>query len=200
MSRTYKALVGTALLWLVVSCPLLAQRGALTASRNVAQLAQQAATIVRGQVMSAHVEPHPQLTNLSTVVVTLRVEKNLKGTATSALTFRQFIWDIRDKYDAAGYRKGQELLLLLNKTSEYGLTSPAGVEQGRFGISRDAKGNLTAVNGHGNVGLFANFAEQMKRPGLKLSPRASALVARHRQGPVPLPELEEIIKQFAGAR
>jgi len=106
----------------------------------------------------------------------------------------------RDKYDAAGYRKGQELLLLLNKTSEYGLTSPAGVEQGRFGISRDAKGNLTAVNGHGNVGLFANFAEQMKRPGLKLSPRASALVARHRQGPVPLPELEEIIKQFAGAR
>src|SRR5207245_11694579 len=151
-------------------------------------------------VTSAPGNSHAHLTMLSTVVVTLRVEKNLKGTATYALTFRQFIWDIRDKYYAAGYRKGQELLLLLNKTSEYGLTSPAGVEQGRFGISRDAKGNLTAVNGHGNVGLFANFAEQMKRPGLNLSPRTSALVARHRQEPVPPPAAEEIIKQFAGAR
>lgn len=83
---------------------------------------------------------------------------------------------------------------MLNPESAYGLTSPVGMDQGRFEISRDAGGNLIAVNGHGNVGLFSN----MSIPGVKISPPASALVVQHRSGPVPLLRLEELIKQFSG--
>jgi hypothetical protein len=187
------------LLSAILSCPSFAQSSALTVPRNIAQLTQQAATIVQGQVLSVRVEPHPQLANLTTVVVTLRVEKSLKGTAASSLTFRQFVWDIRDKQTAAGFRKGQELLLLLNPTSVYGLTSPAGMEQGRFQISRDAKGNITAVNGRGNVGLFANVSAQAKQARVSLSSRAATLITQHRSGPVALSDLEEVITQFAGA-
>ena len=126
---------------LIVACiataPAFAQRGALTVPRNLDQLTDRAADIVRGTVLSAHVEKHPELTNLDTVVVTLRVSETLKGQAIGTYTFRQYIWDVRDRYDNAGYRKGQELLLLMNEPSRYGLTSPVGIEQGRFRIHRD---------------------------------------------------------------
>ena len=72
------------------------------------------------------------------------------------------------------------------------------MEQGRFRISRDAQGNVFAVNGHENVGLFANLSAQAQQRAVTLSPRALTLAAQHRSGPVPLPQLEEIIRQFAG--
>jgi hypothetical protein len=192
-------LASALLLPAVLGSSLFAQTSALTVPRNIAQLTQQAAEIVLGRVVAVRVEPHPQLSNLTTVVVTLGIEKSLKGNHSSSLTFRQFVWDIRDKQNAAGYRKGQELLLLLNPTSMYGLTSPVGMSQGRFQISRDAQGNLTAINGFGNVGLFANVASQTKRAGLRLSPSAATVVNQHRNGPVSLGDLEEVITLFAGA-
>lgn len=83
---------------------------------------------MRGHVVSARVEPHPEFQNLRTVVVTFQVEEVLKGQADETVTFRQFIWDIRDRYNAAGYRKGQYLLLLMTKPSPYGLSSPVGLD------------------------------------------------------------------------
>ena len=74
-----------------------AQRGALTAHRNLAQLTQQSETIVEGMVVSARTEPHPSFTALQTVVVTMRVSRTLKGNPAGTLTFRQFIWDMRDR-------------------------------------------------------------------------------------------------------
>jgi hypothetical protein len=181
-----------------LSIAAFAQRSALTVPANIGYLSQKAATIVHGHVISARVEPHAQLENVTTVVVTLRIVETLKGTPTPTLTFRQFVWDIRDKYDAAGYKKGQELLLLLNANSIYGLTSPVGMEQGRFEISRDRTGVAMAENGHANVGLFANMSQQMKQPGIRLSQATTALLVRHPTGPIPLSQLEELIKQFAG--
>jgi hypothetical protein len=177
----------------------LAQHTALTAPRNLAQLSQQATTIVRGNVTSVRIEPHPQLTNLMTVVVSLRVTQSLKGNSGAVLTFRQFIWDIRDKYEAAGYRKGQELLLLLNPVSTYGLTSPAGMDQGRFEIVRGRRGPPVAVNGYGNVGLFSNMSRQMPQAKSGLSQASSTLLIQHRNGPVPLVQLEELIQTFGAA-
>ena len=118
--------LGLVLFGLTSARPLLAQRGALTRSRNLGELVSQSAVILRGHVVSVRAEPHPELTNLWTIVVTLRVREVLKGDAGPTFTFRQFIWDIRDRYDAAGYRKGQELLLLMNPTTRYGLSSPVG--------------------------------------------------------------------------
>jgi len=116
------------------------ERSARTVPVGLDQLTQRAQTIVRGSAVSAVVEPHPQFKNLLTVVVSVRVDQTLKGAPQKTLTFRQYIWDQRDRLGAAGYRKGEELILLLGPVSQYGLTSPVGLEQGRFRVLRDAKG------------------------------------------------------------
>jgi len=188
-------------LTLVVACvamaPAFAQRGALAVPRNVDQLTDRAADIVRGTVVSAYVEKHPELTNLDTVVVTLRVRETLKGQARGTFTFRQYIWDVRDRYDAAGYRKGQDLLLLMIVPSRYGLSSPAGMDQGRFRIERDRSGREVAVNGTGNVRLFDGLAADAQNEGVALTSKQAGIVAKHRKGPVELGELTAMIREFA---
>jgi hypothetical protein len=182
---------------LMFAAPAGAQRGALTVPRNLEQLTDRAADIVRGTVVSAHVEKHPELTNLDTVVVTLRLSDTLKGSAQEKFTFRQFIWDARDRQDAAGYRKGQDLLLLMIAPSRYGLSSPAGLDQGRFRIERDRKGREMAINGAGNLNLFEGLDASTKSAA-SLSSRQASLVAKHRKGPVDAAALTEMIRTFAG--
>jgi hypothetical protein len=97
---------------LLFDSPASAQRGAQTISADLVHLVQSAGTILRGHVISATTEPHPQFANLQTVVVTVSVVNVMKGQAAAAYTFRQFVWDARDVTDAAGYRKSGELLHL----------------------------------------------------------------------------------------
>jgi hypothetical protein len=182
---------------LMFAMPVAAQRGALTVPRNLEQLTDRASDVVRGTVISAHVEKHPELANLDTVVVTLRLTDTLKGSAQGSFTFRQFIWDVRDRQDAAGYRKGQDLLLLMIAPSRYGLSSPAGLEQGRFRIERDRKGRAVAINGTGNFKLFEGL-DAGTESAVTLSSRQASLVAKHRKGPVEAAELTAMIRAFAG--
>lgn len=186
------------LLAFLAAAPALAQRGAMVLPRNLGQLTARASDILRGTVVSARVEKHPEFANLDTVVVTLRVTETLKGGAAGTFTFRQYIWDIRDRWDAAGYRKGQDLLLLLNATTRYGFTSPVGIEQGRFRIEPDAKGGFTAMNGTANARLFDGLAGVAKQ-GSALTPAGEALIAKHRKGPIELGQLEDLIRAFDGA-
>jgi hypothetical protein len=181
----------------LAAAPALAQRGAMTVPRNLGQLTERASDIVRGTVVSARVEKHPELPNLDTVVVTLRLSETLKGNARGTFTFRQYLWDIRDRYDAAGYGKGQELLLLMIAPSRYGLSSPAGLGQGRFRIERDGAGRVLAVNGANNRRLFDGLALAAGKSGVPLSSNQASLAAKHRQGPVELAELEAMIRAFA---
>src|SRR5713226_5233443 len=175
-------LAAVALVFLL-GLPVAAQRGAIVLPQNLAELVDQSAVIVRGQVIGARVEPHPEL----------------KGLSGATFTFRQFIWDMRDRFDAAGYRKGDYLLLLMIPPSAYGLSSPAGLEQGRFRVVRDAAGKLAAVNGHGNADLFHELAPALKTRGVKLSPRLAGLVAQPQAGAIALDDLRELIRQIAGA-
>ena len=181
----------------LAAAPALAQRGAMTVPRNLDQLTDRASDIVRGTVVEARVEKHPELSNLDTVVVTLRLRETLKGSAQGTYTFRQYIWDIRDRYDAAGYRKGQEYVLLMNAPSRYGLTSPAGMEQGRFRIQRDRSGREMAINGTGNLRLFDGLDDDDKLSA-PLTAKQTSLVAKHRGGPIQLAELTAMIRAFAG--
>ena len=176
--------------------PALAQRGALTLPRNLDQLTDRASDIVRGTVVSARVEKHPELDNLDTVVVTLRLSDTLKGSARGTFTFRQYIWDVRDRQDAAGYRKGQELLLLMIAPSRYGLSSPAGLDQGRFRIERDRTGREIAINGMGNFRLFDGL-EAGTQSAAVLSKQQASLAAKHRKGPVDVALLTSMIRAFA---
>jgi hypothetical protein len=202
MGARFKAEVRVCLVALFVlflHLPLSAQRGAITLPQNLNELVAEAGVIVRGQVLSARVEPHPDLKGLSTVVVTLRVDETLKGNPGPIFTFRQFIWDVRDRYDIVGYRKGQHLLLLMVRPSAYGLSSPVGLEQGRFRILRDGTGKQIAANGHNNAGLFRELAPQLKSKGVRLSPRLAKTVMQPTPGPIELEDLRELIRQIVGA-
>lgn len=186
---------------LALAClPAQAQRGAQTRPRALDQLAQEAALIVRGHVVSARVEPHPQLRNLMTVVVSLSVQETLKGAPQKEIHFRQYIWDIRDQLDAARYRKGEDLILMLGPVSEYGLTSPVGLEQGRFRIQTDSRGQAVAVNGRGNAGLFESTEGRARAQGLTLSPRTAALIRQTHPGPLRVADLEDAIRTFSKAK
>lgn len=173
-----------------------AQRGATTIPRNLAQLTAQSETIVRGRIVSAKVEPHPEFSSLQTVVVTIAVSEALKGDPGQTFTFRQFIWDPRDKLDAAGYRKGDELLLLMNPPTKYGLSSPAGLGQGRFLIRHDASGKTIALNEMGNQGLFRGIAPELSKRNVQLTPRLSKIVAQPRTGPLELDDLRGLIRSL----
>jgi hypothetical protein len=171
------------------------QSQALTLPRNLAELVNESPTVVQGWVADVTLERHPQLNHLMTVVVTLQVESTLKGDATRSYTFRQAVLDRRDQEEKMGYRIGQHVLLLLIKPSEYGLTSPAGMEQGRFRIETGRDGKLQATNGFGNAGLFRGLNTQ----GLSLKPEAKAMMAKPGVGPVPLDHLKSVIRAIAVA-
>lgn len=177
--------------------PAFAQQSALTVPRNLEQLTDRAAVIVRGHVVSARMEKHPELTNLDTVVVTLRVQETLKGQAGGTFTFRQYVWDLRDRRNAVGYQKGQQVLLMMIEPSRYGLSSPAGMEQGRFRIERDSSGREYAVNSRDNLRLLDGVGAELASEGIAPSPATTSLLAKHRRGPVELRELTALIRQLA---
>ena len=130
-------------------------------------------------------------------MVTLRVSETLKGRAQDSYTFRQYIWDVRDRYDVAGYRKGQELLLLMNGSSRYGLTSPVGLEQGRFRIQRDRSGREVAVNGAGNARLFERLHDTPRQGGRGAHGAAGEPRRQAPRGPLALDELAAMIRAYA---
>ena len=180
-----------------------AQRGAIVLPRNLVQLTGTAETIVHGRISWVHVEPHPQYRNLNSVVVTVAVSRSLKGTADKTITFRQFIWDPRDAIDGAGYRRGDEVILFLNKPTQVGFTSPVGLQQGRFLVQKDKTGKLVAGNGQDNQRLFEGIADA--RAVAKLSQRSKLALAERSQfpGPLPVDVLEETVRALVadgGAR
>jgi hypothetical protein len=179
---------------LLPALPAQAQRGAYTAHQNLNEIATEAATIVRGTVLSARTEKHPQLQNLSMVVVQLRVSEVWKGSADTTFTFRQFVWDFRDKLDQAGYRKGQEVVLYLRAPSEYGLSSPVGLEQGRFQVNRDRWNQETALNGRGNAGLLQGVEKGMKARGRTPSAHLAKTLRERTAGGIAVADLREATK------
>lgn len=174
-----------------------AQSSAITLPRNLGDLVVESETAVQGWVTSVTVEPHAQLRNLMTVVVTMRVEDTLKGNTPNSYTFRQAVIDRKDLREKLGYRTGQHVLMILYKTSQFGLTSPAGMEQGRFRIEPGSNGSLVATNGFGNAGLFRGLDSQLKAKGLRLEPEMQAMVVGSGAGPVSLEQLKSLIRTIA---
>ena len=168
-----------------------AQRGAMTLPRNLSDLASLSDRVIQGKVMSARVEPHPEYRNLQTLLITLQVEDVLKGDNIKTLTFRQFIWDMRDISDLAGYRVGDEVLLFLNRITPIGLTSPVGLEQGRFRVVRDARGQFVAINGNGNADLLKGIIESGSLNPAKLTANSRSEVATFKHGAISLRALKE---------
>lgn len=176
--------------------PAWAQDGALTVARNLDQLTNRSAVILRGNVVGARLEEHPELRGLDTVVVTMHVREALKGQVGSTYTFRQYVWGVSGRANQGGYHKGQDLLLLLIAPSRYGLSSPAGHDQGRFQVLRDNAGREIALNGHGNFRLFDGMSHQLAKDGVALSPASSRLLSSPDRGPVEIAELTALIREL----
>jgi hypothetical protein len=159
-------------------CPLAAQF--MTRQVNLAYLVQRADVIVQGRVKSVRHESLPGYSNIPTVEVTLAVEDMMRGPSGGTYTFREIRLGIRPKGKKQDYRVGQQLLLFLPSPSQYGLSSPIGMEQGRFHISRGAKGRPEIVNELGNAGLFKNVEQALNKAGQKLTAAQSRTVAAER--------------------
>lgn len=206
LQRLIRTLLIVAMAWLfLASAPVAnAQRGAITLPRNLNDLTAIADRIVEGQVVTAVVEPHPTYQNLKTVVVTIQVSDVLKGTAGRTLSFRQFIWDIRDVVSTAGYSRGEHVLLFLNAPTPAGLVTPVGLEQGRFRVSQDRNGEVMAVNGNGNAGLLEATPTAAAPSTEKLSAQSRAVMQNFRRGRIPLSALKEstrmILRGQVGAK
>jgi len=192
-----RILVPVFIIFLSFGAPAFSQGGASTAQADLDQLVQSAQNIVRGQVVSATIEPHPQFPNLQTVVITLSVTRVLKGAAGSTLTFRQFQLDSRDATSLAGYKGAGEVLLFLNPVSQYGLTNTVGLEQGRFRVVPDGKGNRYVINGRGNMGLFSQVPAKATARGIAFSPQVRAMLANS-NGKASLESFEEAVRTLAG--
>jgi hypothetical protein len=178
--------------------PSSAQSNAIALPRNLEELVLESETVVQGWVTSVTLEPHTQLKNLMTVVVTLRVEDTLKGNTATIYTFRQAVIDRKDLREKLGYRSGQHVLMILYKTSQFGLASPAGMEQGRFRVEPASNGKLVATNGFANAGLFRGLDSQLKTKGLRLDPEIQTMISRPTAGPIPLEHLKSLIRTLSG--
>ena len=170
-----------------------AQRGAITLPRNLADLSSNAGQIIQGRVVSATVEPDPRYNHLQTLVLTLAVDDVLKGQAPTTFTFREFLWDIRDISDRAGYHLGDEVLLFLNNPTPLGLVTPVGLQQGRFRVVKGTDGQDYAINANQNAGLFDNVVRSGALNPAKLSAKSRATVQSFRQGPIALTALKESV-------
>ena len=176
-----------------------AQTNAITLPRNLDELVTESPNVVQGWITRVTLEPNDRLKNLLMVVVTVQLEDTLRGSAIKTFTFRQAVIDARDQEKRLGYRAGQHVLLLLIKPSEYGLSSPAGMEQGRFRIEQGPNGKLNAVNGLVNIGLFLNLpVELQQNPSLTV--QARQMMAKPSPGPVSLDELKAVIRVIASKK
>ena len=177
-----------------------AQEGGLTIQMDLARMVDESENVVLARVVSAVAEKHPQFENLDTVLVTLQVLDPIKGSPGAQLTFRQYVWDIRDRDRKLGYRTGEEVVLLLRRPSQYGLTSPVGLEQGRFKVERDAANNRVVQNGLNNAGLFTGIDQTSPTLKSRLSQPMQQLVTVHTAGPITYDQFKSFVQGAVAAR
>ena len=175
--------------------PLSAQIQPLTRPVNLAFLARRAEVIVQGRVVQARYEGLPNYPHIRTVVVTLEVERMLRGPEGSRYTFRQILLGSPGRGPKSVYASGQRMLLFLPAPSQHGLSSPIGHVQGRFHITRDPRGAELISNEMGNAGLFKGVAADAERVGARLTAEQSETASTPR-GPVRLTDFTDLLKHL----
>jgi len=165
----------------------------LTLPVDLSYLSQRADVIVQGNVIEVLQENHPQFGNIPTVKVTLAVESMLRGPSSPTYTFREILIGARARKYKQGYKVGQRLMLFLPSPSRYGFSSPIGIEQGRFHITRVTEGKETIVNETGNAGLFKDVENTAFLEGIHLSSKQMHL-AGTKNGPVSLDDFVGLVK------
>jgi hypothetical protein len=183
----------TALALYFITSPLQAQF--LVRPVNLAYLSQRADVVVQGRVANAVHESLPGYPNIPTVKVTLKVENMMRGPTGDTYTFREVFVGLRARVGGKRYTPGQQLLLFLTAPSKYGLSSPVGIEQGRFHITRYPGSSPTIINEQSNIGLFRNVAEAARMAGRPLT-ESQLRIASSERGPVQLNEFISMVQNL----
>lgn len=178
---------------LLSACPLPAQF--MVQPVNLAYLSQRADIIVQGRITKAVEEPMPGYPHVPTISVTVAVDQSLRGTTAKTYTFREVLIGRRSKASKKSYGVGQRFFLFLPFPSQYGLSSPIGMGQGRFRIASDSAGRTTVINEYSNVGLFRDVDRAADMAGRQLTKSQRRLMTVQR-GPVELDEFVALVKSL----
>jgi hypothetical protein len=179
------------------SYPLRAQ--AMSTPVNLTYLVKRADVIVQGQVTDVQDENLPGYPNIKTVKVTLTVEGMTRGPQGNTYTFREISPALRMKEGKKKYQAGQRFILFLPAPSQDGLSAPIGMEQGRFHIGRDAKGNDTIANEIDNAGLFKNVEQDVRKEKKSLTASQLRLASTER-GKVALKEFSSLVQSLTSLK
>ena len=166
---------------------------------NLAYLVKRADVIVQGRITNVVREDLPGYPNIPTVKVILDVEDMVRGPEGKTYTFREIVLGLRSKQGKMDYRTGQQILLFLPAPTDKGLSSPIGMEQGRFYISRNPAGEAVVANTFGNGGLFNDVAQAARNEGRRLTPSQLRLVSGE-SGPVRLSEFASLVKSLSSLK
>jgi hypothetical protein len=138
-------------------------------------------------------------------ITTFEITRGLKGELAAAVSVKHLgVTEVQPDGLAAWlegmprYRRGTEYLLLLNRDSHLGFTSPVGLFQGAFEVRPAENGRRAVLNGVNNANLLLGLdAEKQARLGL--SREDFPFVARGR-GLMHLEELVGMIERLQGVR
>lgn len=138
----------------------------------------------RGEVDAAH--------GVSVTRYTFSVSRSVKGQVGGTVTFRQYGGQVGKRRTAVVgvpvYRLGEEVVLFLKPDSEWGLTSPVGVFQGRYGVATDAASGRKTV-------IQDPFAPHLSGEALSRTARAlSKPVRLSREGRMDLEDFVGLIE------
>ena len=182
----------------LAAAPLGAQMKGLVRQGNLDELVTHASLIFSGKILGVRSEPHPQYPKALTVVITVRVTDTLKGQPGTEYTFRSLVGGAVDFRSQFGYKPGEEVFLMLTRPSELGLSSPIGLDQGRFRVVTNEQGTRLLVNGYGNAGLFKGMdTSASKFDGLSAGQKLR--IATHQSGPIAETELKDMIRALVTA-
>jgi hypothetical protein len=97
--------------------------------------------------------------------------------------------------DLPHYEVGEESVVFLSAPGGSGLTSPVGLEQGKFAVQSE-DGSKTVVNGAGNRGLFIGANKSLKIKSLTLT-SADQKLMKTNGGPLPYDTFVSLVKKLA---
>ncbi len=184
-NRTFPVLVSLVLF--VCGSPLLASR---VRSIALGEMTERAERIFAGRCTEV-ATVHDEALGQEVTVVTFEVERSLKGETGPALTLRMLGAALAG---LPRFEVGQEVILFLRGESAHGLSSPVGLDQGKFTVVEDKQGRRVALNGFGNQGLLRGLPEQA---GLRLG--AGAHDASRSPGPIAADAFLDAVEWLVGS-
>lgn len=155
---------------------------------NVAQLLRNADRALVGKCISVSTEIDKKLGKPVTIA-TFTVTQRIKGNLGNEVTIRQFGGKREGSFPLLisgmpSYSEGEEVILFLYGVSQYGFSSPVGLLQGKFLVTKDkTTGKRVAINGVRNANLFDGLRIQ-EFSALGVFSPAELKLMEVKQGPV----------------